>query len=207
MFIRARQHRQRIQFSLADARHVDGSARSIHIAALGSVPSDMDVADRTQFWQQVHQRLKKLDNKLNKGARAKVLAQLAAKVPVPTPTERRKAEQDASAAAAELKQMLAILTKAGWTDHDTRQAVFLGELDDEFQEVVAETVRSFDRASGIDGIYRIGQDGDAQLAALPTFKRVGSVFVSFDFPRLVLVLTDVNRRHSISGSVPIIAPR
>jgi len=62
-------------------------------------------------------------------------------------------------------------------------------------------------ASGIDGIYRIGQDGAAQLTPLPTFKRVGSVFVSFDFPRLVLALTDVNRRRSISGRVPIIAPR
>jgi len=85
----------------------------------------MGIVDRILFWKQVHQRLKKLDSKLNKGARAKVLAQLAAKVPVPTPAERRKAEQDAAAAAAELKQMFAILTKAGWTDMKPGSRCFL----------------------------------------------------------------------------------
>jgi len=62
-------------------------------------------------------------------------------------------------------------------------------------------------AVGIDGIYRIEANGTAKSAPLPTFKRVGEFSVSFDLPDVVLVLTDVNQRRSISGSVPMLVPR
>jgi len=62
-------------------------------------------------------------------------------------------------------------------------------------------------AVGIDGIYQVESDGSAQSNPLPPFKRVGEFWVSFDLPGFVLVLTDVNQRRSISGSVPLLVPR
>jgi hypothetical protein len=60
---------------------------------------------------------------------------------------------------------------------------------------------------GIDGIYRIGADGAERFFPLPEFKPRGGILVSFDLPDFVLVLTDVNQRKSLSGSVPIIVSR
>ncbi|KRR02587.1 hypothetical protein CQ12_37150 [Bradyrhizobium jicamae] len=62
-------------------------------------------------------------------------------------------------------------------------------------------------AVGIDGIYRIGPDGTAQIVSLPRFKKIGGINLSFDLPEFVLVLTNVNQRRSISGAVPILVPR
>jgi hypothetical protein len=62
-------------------------------------------------------------------------------------------------------------------------------------------------AVGIDGIYRIGPDGTTKAGALPVFQRIGNVSVSFAIPDLVLVLTDANRRRSVSGSVPMLVLR
>jgi len=62
-------------------------------------------------------------------------------------------------------------------------------------------------AVGIDGVYRVEANGTARSTALPSFKKVGGISVSFDLPDLVLVLTNVNQRRSISGSVPILVAR
>jgi hypothetical protein len=62
-------------------------------------------------------------------------------------------------------------------------------------------------AAGIDGIYRVGEGSTARSIPLPRFERIGDIYVSFELPDLVLVLTDVNQRRSISGSVPIMVPR
>lgn len=62
-------------------------------------------------------------------------------------------------------------------------------------------------AVGIDGIYRVEQGKVAEVVPLPEFKEVGAFRVSFALPRLVLLLTSANQRHSISGSVPMVVPR
>jgi hypothetical protein len=62
-------------------------------------------------------------------------------------------------------------------------------------------------AVGIDGIYQIGPDGAAPPEPLPAFKNIGGIGVSFDVPNVVLVLTSINRRFSMSGSVPMLVPR
>jgi len=62
-------------------------------------------------------------------------------------------------------------------------------------------------AVGIDGIYQIGSDKIVRPGPLPTFKQFGAFSISFDLPHVVLVLTQINRRYSISGSVPILVPR
>jgi hypothetical protein len=61
-------------------------------------------------------------------------------------------------------------------------------------------------AAGIDGVYRVSAQG-FESKPLPPFKDVGGIKVSFDVPGVVLVLTDVNARHSLSGSVPLIVSR
>ena len=62
-------------------------------------------------------------------------------------------------------------------------------------------------ASGIDGIYRLGKGASVEITPLPKFKTIGGIGVSFDDPRIVLVVTTVNQRRSISGGVPMLVPR
>lgn len=63
------------------------------------------------------------------------------------------------------------------------------------------------RAVGIDGIYSFAPAGPVQHTPLPRFRDFGGIGVSFDLPRVVLVLTDVNQRHAVSGSVPLLVER
>jgi hypothetical protein len=62
-------------------------------------------------------------------------------------------------------------------------------------------------ATAIDGVYRIEASGVAPTTRLPHFRTIGGIGVSFDLPHLVLVLTTVNQRRSVSGSVPMLVPR
>jgi len=61
--------------------------------------------------------------------------------------------------------------------------------------------------AGIDGIYRIGSGGVVQFFPQPQFKEIGGIKLSFDLPHVVLVLTGINRRESVSGLVPLLVPR
>ncbi len=60
-------------------------------------------------------------------------------------------------------------------------------------------------AVGLDGLYRVSERG-VEREPLPTFKDVGGIRVSFDARGLALVMTDVNARKSVSGSVPMLVP-
>jgi hypothetical protein len=62
-------------------------------------------------------------------------------------------------------------------------------------------------AVGLDGLYRLSEDGAALLTPLPKFENVGNIRVSFALPDVVLRLTETNERLSISGSVPMLLPR
>ena len=62
-------------------------------------------------------------------------------------------------------------------------------------------------AVGIDGMYRIGQDGIAQVTPLPKFNKIGDFYVNFDLPDVVLVMSTVNQRRSLSGAVPMVISR
>ncbi|BDU20075.1 hypothetical protein [Dyella sp. GSA-30] len=62
-------------------------------------------------------------------------------------------------------------------------------------------------AVGADGLYRIDSDGKATITPLPAFKTIDHIKVSFKYPQLILVMTDVNQRRSLSGSVPMLVPR
>lgn len=62
-------------------------------------------------------------------------------------------------------------------------------------------------AAGMDGLYFIERSGDARIAALPAFKEFNGVQVSFDLRDVVLVLTNINQRHAVTGPVPMLVPR
>jgi hypothetical protein len=62
-------------------------------------------------------------------------------------------------------------------------------------------------AVGIDGIYQLDEGRITQFTALPKFEQIGNASVSFALPHMVLVLTDVNRRRSVSGHVPMMVLR
>ncbi len=62
-------------------------------------------------------------------------------------------------------------------------------------------------AIGHNGLHRIGPNGSATVIPLPRFTRVGNVLVSFALPDVVLVITGINGRASVSGAVPIMAVR
>jgi hypothetical protein len=62
-------------------------------------------------------------------------------------------------------------------------------------------------AAAMDGLYRFDREGEPTVQPLPKFRDVGGVRVSFDVPGLVLVLTDINARTSLSGSVPMMVAR
>jgi hypothetical protein len=62
-------------------------------------------------------------------------------------------------------------------------------------------------AVGIDGLYRFDGAHQPMFSPLPKFENKGGYWVSFAVPGIALVLTDVNQRRSMSGSVPIMAAR
>lgn len=87
-----------------------------------------------------------------------------------------------------------------------------GELDDgEPSSTVAffGLARAGERvwALGIDGLYRFDGSTQPRFQELPRFEDKGGYRVSFAVPGIVLVMTDVNQRRSMSGAVPIMAIR
>jgi len=62
-------------------------------------------------------------------------------------------------------------------------------------------------AVGGDGLYHVEQHGVVKLQPNPQFTDIGGVRVSFQVPGLVLVLTEVNSRMSLSGATPMLVPR
>jgi len=60
-------------------------------------------------------------------------------------------------------------------------------------------------AAGHDGLYRVrGQAAERQ--DYPEFRDAGGIGVSFEVPGFALVLTSINKRHSLSGNVPLLVP-
>jgi hypothetical protein len=62
-------------------------------------------------------------------------------------------------------------------------------------------------AIGIDGLYGFDGAHQPEFRPLPKFENRAGYSVSFAVPGIALVLTDVNQRRSMSGSVPIMAAR
>jgi hypothetical protein len=61
--------------------------------------------------------------------------------------------------------------------------------------------------AGGDGIYRIEAGGKVRTTPFPEWKNFDGIYASFEIPDFVIVLTQLNRRASVSGSAPLIVPR
>ncbi len=73
MFVRFRQNRRRLQYSLIETRRADGKLRYEHIARLRAVPIQPSIADRITFWGVLHQRLGKLSNRASQETLGKLI--------------------------------------------------------------------------------------------------------------------------------------
>jgi hypothetical protein len=87
MFVRFRPSPRRLQLSLVETRREAGKVRHEHVASLGVVPSPLTVAGRVEYWQDLHQRLGRLSNRLDDETKAKILGAVHARVPMPTVDE------------------------------------------------------------------------------------------------------------------------
>lgn len=62
-------------------------------------------------------------------------------------------------------------------------------------------------AASNSGLYRRDGEGAWTERRLPKFKSFGAFMVSFDSPSLVFLLTEANRRYSLSGATPLMISR
>ena len=89
MFVRFRQSACRLQVSLVETRRLAGQVRHEHVASLGSIAVPPSVVDRVAYWEQLHQRLGRLSNRLDPETHAKILNAVHARIAMPTVDERR----------------------------------------------------------------------------------------------------------------------
>jgi hypothetical protein len=87
MFVRFRSSPRRLQLSLVETRREGGKVRHEHVASLGAITTPLTVADRVEYWQNLHQRLGRLANRLDGETQAKILGAVHARVPMPTVDE------------------------------------------------------------------------------------------------------------------------
>jgi len=88
MYVRFRERNSRLLVSLISSKRLDGKHHKEHVAYLGSVPIPAEAKDRIRFWQQLHQRLARLANRIG-GEEAKLMAAIHARIPMYTPDELR----------------------------------------------------------------------------------------------------------------------
>jgi len=95
--------------------------------------------------------------------------------------------------------------ESGWGDNSR-----LGADGEPFSTVAFfGLIRSGDTlwAAGIDGLYEVRGPDAVARRPLPTFRQVGDFRLSFEVPGIVLVVTSVHRRASVSAGAPLIVPR
>jgi hypothetical protein len=153
MFVRIRQTSRRLQASLIETHRTDGGVRSVHVASIGTIAVPLSVAGRLAFWEQAHERLARLGNRLDQTARAKLVDELAAKIQMVTEAEQAEADEGKD----EFAEGVAILLRAGWSTAKIVRAIRLSKLSDaEVAEVTAETLRGYEHAerAAFNRVYR-----------------------------------------------------
>jgi hypothetical protein len=89
MFVRFRHLGQRLQASLMETKRANGKVLYEYIASLGTVDSPPSIRGRWAFWAALHERLPKLDSRINVDTQAKIYAAVHARIPIVTPEEQR----------------------------------------------------------------------------------------------------------------------
>jgi hypothetical protein len=118
MFVRFRQTQTRLQVSLIRTHRVDGKVRHEHVAMLGTVDAPPSVAERLAFWQRLHERMAKLDNRVDAATQAKLYADIHARIPMVTPDEQRTLQLDNARVDEQTWSSLADLHAATGSDHE-----------------------------------------------------------------------------------------
>jgi len=88
MFVRFREPHNRLQVSLIETRRIAGRVRHEHVASLGTIDISLSVRARVAFWEALHERQRKLHNRLHGAAYAKVLGAVHSRIPWSRPTNR-----------------------------------------------------------------------------------------------------------------------
>jgi hypothetical protein len=78
---------RRLQLSLVETRREGGNFCHEHVASLGAIATPQTVAGRVAYWQDLHQRLGRLSDRLDSETQAKILSAVHARVPMPTVDE------------------------------------------------------------------------------------------------------------------------
>jgi hypothetical protein len=94
MFVRLRKTTRRLQVSLIETRWAAGKVRSEHVAGLGSIDQPASVAGRIAFWQALHDRLRRLANRIDAAQQAAIMGKIHERIPMVTPEEQRALQLD-----------------------------------------------------------------------------------------------------------------
>lgn len=62
-------------------------------------------------------------------------------------------------------------------------------------------------AVAIDGLYELSEKGPATALPMPKFRDVDGVYLNDSDPNTILVLTNINNRHSVTGALPLFVRR
>ena len=101
MFVRYRRNKSKLQLSVVEShRLADGKIVQEHVASLGSIADPATPIDRLEFWQALHGRLGRLNNRIDGETAGKIMTAVHARVPMVTQDEQRAlklatAEEDA----------------------------------------------------------------------------------------------------------------
>jgi hypothetical protein len=100
MFVRFRRTRHRLQVSLIETRRVAGRVHHEHVASLGTIEVPLSVSARIAFWGALHERLRRLGNRIDAETHGKILGAVHARIPMVTAAEQvalqtENAERDA----------------------------------------------------------------------------------------------------------------
>jgi hypothetical protein len=123
MFVRFRETKTRLQLSLVENRRANGKVRHEHVASLGSVEMPPSVEARITFWTRLHERLGKLNNRVDATTQAKILGDVHARVPMVTPEEQQTLKLENAEADERFWMGLRGMHEAHVEDHKSLGAV------------------------------------------------------------------------------------
>jgi hypothetical protein len=175
MFVRFRQTPYRLQLSIVETRRANGKVRHEHVASLGSVPQPLTVAKRVTFWAGLHERLGRLSNRLDAAARAKLMDEVHARVPMVTADERQAMQLEAARTNAKQQAALRDVLTDEATSHRltaknaaTREAITKAAADalDNQAKTSQAHVEAIERGETVEGAADEPEDLRALLKTL-----------------------------------------
>jgi hypothetical protein len=134
MFVRFRTTKTRLQLSLIATARVGGKVQHEHIASLGSISMPFTAHDRLDFWQDLHQRLQRLGNRVDGESLGKILTAVHARISMVTTDEQRELKLKSAEEAERFSRSLHDMHEEQVTSHKgivtkAQKAIATGEAD------------------------------------------------------------------------------